>query len=155
MIVAALIVDPLDGAVSMGEQSRVFRGMDLKSVRMNLGPFISNETTWGTYHRLECHLGEDKDHLTFGGWRAEVISTLQDETLVGLSWRLWPNKGKAWPLEGETDYEQMRVLRTTLRAQLDRSFTERFEQFEWGSVGCLPDLHTNDPSVRLQYRTAA
>jgi hypothetical protein len=154
MLLAPLTLDPRDGAVSIGEQpGLLFGGAQLASARAALDPFISSETSWDAYHRIECNLGPDLSHLTFGAWRCEFVSTFQDDGLVRLSWRIWPAKRTFWPAEGETNDEQMLVLRSALQAQLARPFDERFELFDWGTVGCLPDLHTNDPNARVEYRT--
>ena len=155
MIVAPLTLDPCDGAASIWEQPPLLLGgLCLDSARSALSPFISSETGWDAYHRVECQLGEDENHITFGGWRCEFIATFQNGGLATLHWRLWPPKGKYWPAGQETNDDQMWVLRRTLQIQLSRPFDARFEHFDWGMVGCLPDLHTNDPNVQVRYRTA-
>lgn len=152
-MLAPLAIDASTGAISVASRPRVlFGGVSLDIARDELGPFISNESARDNYQRIECNLGHELNHLAFGGWPCEFVATFQDARLALLFWRISPPiKGRAWPSEGETA-EQMIVLRRTLQAQLSRPFTERFENFSWGEVGCLPDLHTNDPNVRITYQ---
>jgi hypothetical protein len=154
-MLAPLAIDARTGAISIAWRPRVlFGGVGLAITRDQLGPFISNESEWDNYQRIECNLGHDLNHLAFGGWPCEFVATFQDAGLVDLRWRIFPPaKGRAWPTEGDAA-EQMVVLRRTLQAQLSRPFGDRFEQFDWGEVGCGPDLHTNDPNVRITYEAA-
>jgi hypothetical protein len=152
-----LAIDPYRGAVSIGGQPELmFGGSGFDSVQSALGPFVSGENEWKrdghVYHRIECALGDQQNHLTFGNWRCGFVATLQDARLSLLYWQLWPPKGSHWPAGGATEDDQMWVLVNTLRTQLSRPFNDHSEYFDWGYAWCGPELHTNDPLARISYR---
>ncbi len=159
VMAAPLVVDPNEGAVSIGGRPELLvGGIGLDRVQATLAPFISTQNEWDGgghhYHRVECAPGDHEDHLTFGDWRCGFVATTQDARLLLLYWDLWPPKGAYWPAGGATEDDQLWVLQSTLRAQLSRPFEERAEYFGWGYAWCGPELHSGRPHARIHYGDA-